>query len=508
MDRDNASTSIAGGLQAAVALYRAGRFAETERACGEILAAAPDNIPAKVLCAQAMAQRGDPWGAIKLLREALRQRPNSEPALNSLVVLLLRNGQMEDARAACGQCLAVDPRNVAAFYNLGQIADMVGKPDEAAAAYTRAVELNPQLTAALVPLALALQKLRREDDAIAVYDRVPPGDKSEFIAQFNRGLLQQGRGNLLEAASAFARACEIDPADPKPRFQLGGVFYAMERFDEAIECYRQLLQRESDTVGVHGNLAKALWAKGDAAGALAACDDGLRQRPGDTAVIAFKAAMLLENGDNAAARALVDFDRLLKPARIPPPAGFTDIPAFNQAISQYALTHPTLVFEPRNHATKSGRHTGDLMLKPGGPVPAFASAVEGAVRQYLREMPADSSHAFAAQRPARWRLSAWAVVMEGQGYQAPHIHPQAWLSGVYYASVPPDMAASDTEQAGWIEFGEPLPDYRFTARPELRLVRPEEGLMLLFPSYFFHRTLPFSAGGTRISIAFDIVPSA
>ena len=508
MDKQNTPTPAAGGLQAAVALYRAGRFAETERACGEILAAAPENIPAKVLYAQAMAQRGDPWGAIKLLREALRLRPDSAPALNSLVVLLLRNGQVEDARAACDQCLAVDASNVAAFYNLGQIADMAGKPDEAAAAYGRAVELNPQLTAALVPLALALQKLGREEDAVAFYERVPAGDKSEFIAQFNRGLLQQGRGNLTEAASAFTRAGEIDPADAKPRFQLGGVFYAMGRFDEAIECYRQLLLRKTDTAGVHGNLAKALWAKGDAAGALAACDDGLRQRPGDTAVIAFKAAMLLENGDTAAARMLVDFDRLMKPIRIPPPAGFTDIPEFNKAISQYALTHPTLVFEPRNHATKSGRHTGELMLKPGGPVPAFASAVAAEVRRYLQEVPIDPAHPFAAQRPARWRLSAWAVVMEGQGYQAPHIHPQAWLSGVYYASVPPDMAAADTEQAGWIEFGEPLPDYRFTAKPELRLIKPEEGLMLLFPSYFFHRTLPFSAGGTRISIAFDVVPTA
>ena len=272
----------------------------------------------------------------------------------------------------------IDPRNVAAFYNLGQIADMAGKPDEAAIAYGRALELNPQLAAAMVPLALALQKLGRDDDAIAVYDRVPAGDKSEFIAQFNRGLLQQGRGHLLEAESAFSRASEIDPADPKPRFQLGGVFYALGRFDEAIDCYRQLLLRKTDTAGVHGNLAKALWAKGDAAGALAACDDGLRQRPGDTAVIAFKAAMLLENGDTAAARALVDFDRLMKPIRIPPPPGFNDIPEFNKAISQYALTHPTLVFEPRNHATKSGRHTGELMLKPGGPVPAFASAVAAA----------------------------------------------------------------------------------------------------------------------------------
>ncbi|MFQ6018117.1 MAG: putative 2OG-Fe(II) oxygenase, partial [Kiloniellaceae bacterium] len=36
--------------------------------------------------------------------------------------------------------------------------------------------------------------------------------------------------------------------------------------------------------------------------------------------------------------------------------------------------------------------------------------------------------------------------------------------------------------------------------------QPEEGLMLLFPSYFYHRTIKFETAETRISIAFDVVP--
>ena len=49
--------------------------------------------------------------------------------------------------------------------------------------------------------------------------------------------------------------------------------------------------------------------------------------------------------------------------------------------------------------------------------------------------------------------------------------------------------------------------------PVLR-VRPVEGLLVLFPSYFYHRTIPFGgdgpfdSGGTRISVAFDFVPAA
>ncbi len=55
-------------------------------------------------------------------------------------------------------------------------------------------------------------------------------------------------------------------------------------------------------------------------------------------------------------------------------------------------------------------------------------------------------------------------------------------------------------------------DRRHTARggrcaiaPEVRFYRPEEGLMFLFPSYFYHRTVPFESEQLRVSIAFDIL---
>ncbi|MFB3078779.1 MAG: putative 2OG-Fe(II) oxygenase [Lysobacterales bacterium] len=40
----------------------------------------------------------------------------------------------------------------------------------------------------------------------------------------------------------------------------------------------------------------------------------------------------------------------------------------------------------------------------------------------------------------------------------------------------------------------------------VKRIRPEAGLMLLFPSYFYHGTVPFDYDAQRISIAFDILP--
>ena len=46
------------------------------------------------------------------------------------------------------------------------------------------------------------------------------------------------------------------------------------------------------------------------------------------------------------------------------------------------------------------------------------------------------------------------------------------------------------------------------AKPVVRSCPPHEGLVVLFPSYFYHRTEPFVSQEKRISIAFDILPVA
>jgi hypothetical protein len=40
-----------------------------------------------------------------------------------------------------------------------------------------------------------------------------------------------------------------------------------------------------------------------------------------------------------------------------------------------------------------------------------------------------------------------------------------------------------------------------------RWVRPEEGLLVLFPSYTWHGTEAFSSDAVRMSVAFDVVPA-
>src|SRR5690606_37643835 len=58
---------------------------------------------------------------------------------------------------------------------------------------------------------------------------------------------------------------------------------------------------------------------------------------------------------------------------------------------------------------------------------------------------------------------------------------------------------------GWIRFGQPgLP-----TRPPLEaehFIEPKPGMLVLFPSYMWHGTVPFGGDKRRLTFAFDLLP--
>lgn len=103
------------------------------------------------------------------------------------------------------------------------------------------------------------------------------------------------------------------------------------------------------------------------------------------------------------------------------------------------------------------------------------------------------------------KLFAWMNANPPGGYNAPHTHPGAHWSGVYYVSQP----VVDEGSSGMIEFMSPrsdLPDWRIFQAPAFRLkkkLRPEAGEIVLFPSYLLHWVFPNETAEERVTIAFN-----
>ncbi|HZV83396.1 MAG TPA: putative 2OG-Fe(II) oxygenase, partial [Brevundimonas sp.] len=104
-----------------------------------------------------------------------------------------------------------------------------------------------------------------------------------------------------------------------------------------------------------------------------------------------------------------------------------------------------------------------------------------------------------------WRMSgAWSVKLGAGGRHADHVHPRAWISSAVYIETPPQVQAGGRE--GWLRFGAARIGAAFSL-PAEHWVRPEPGTLVLFPSFLWHGTEPFSGPGERLTVAFDLQPA-
>ena len=447
-----------------------------------------------------------------LYRTILAARPDHIEALKTCALVAFRLDAMDEAAALLQRAAALDPGDAGAHNDLGNVLQASGRLDAALAAYRRAVEIDPARAEAHLNLGQALRAKGDLDGAADALGRAAALRPDHAGTVLRIGLVHHARGDLDEAARAFRQTLAIEPENAEACFALGNVLYAAGRLDEAVEAYGQAAALRGDILDASFEVGKprhvhAHLDRRDPLAALAACDDLLARQPGQSGALAMKAVALREAGESEAARALLDFDRLLRRERCTPPTGYADMTAFNAALAAHVRGHPTLQEAPESYSMERGRSTGELL--PGrGPAAAFAALAERAVDGYRDALPQDSSHPFLADVPHSIRITAWGVILDEGAYQVPHIHPSAWLSGVYYVALPPSLGAGDEGTTGWIEFGRPYWDFQIRAEPETRLIEPEEGLMLLFPSYMFHRTLPFAGAGERISVAFDVLRGA
>lgn len=415
-------------------------------------------------------------------------------------------GRLQQAQALYREVLKADANNADALHLLGVLASQVGEHDKALSLIEHAVQQGPQNSQFHASLAGVLHTLGRIDQAIAALARAHKIDPGDAVILTNMGALRQERGQLDEAIADYRRAAELNPEHADAYYNLATALKDLGKLDDAIAALRRAVKIRPESAHSHVVLAGYLLERGDFESALQACESALQVMPLNIRALGFKSAALTGLGRYDALHELVDFDRLVAQRRVRPPSEFSSLGEFNAALIDHVRSHPSMIRDPIDGATRGGDHTEELLVEPKGPVAFFERIVNDAVGDYLRTLPVDPNHPYLAHRPRRWQLTVWGVVLRAQGHQIAHIHPGGWVSGVYYAKLPTVVNSGTDRPAGWIEFGRPPEEFSGEAAPDVRLCKPEEGLLMLFPSYLYHRTVPYESKDERVSIAFDTLP--
>lgn len=556
-------------LPPALELLRAGRAAEAADRLNELAAAHPESPDANRLLGIALSRSGETNTAETALRRAFALDPRSGPNAVSLAELLLATERPDEALAVVeplGRSQGADLNVLTVF---GEALKALGRLDEAIAVYDRAARAQPASAVAEHNLAAALGDAERyeESAAAALRARSRGLDAPETWLVLARALYGQGRYD--ESEDAYRAVMDRRPADPDAAFELaqltwmreGDLGAALAPLDRAIaaapdapvlrvrraelmdfagcgaEAYASLLEtpgvdedanlsmcaarralrldpdravvharRAFDLVpadrGAASSLCEALLAAGQTEEAADLAARLHRDDPLDQNALALLSTAWRLVGDPRYG-ALHDFETLVRGERIETPAGWPSLEAFlaDLATSLHRLhgfrTHPV------GQSVRHGSQTSQSLLHSTDPaIRGFLEAVRAPIDRYVQAL-GEGPDPVRSRQTGRWRFSGlWSILLSPGGYHHDHLHSRGWLSSAFYVALP---GAVETSREGWLKFGEP----GVPTRPALacqHAVKPQPGLLVLFPSYMWHGTIPFGGEESRLTIAFDLLP--
>jgi serine/threonine-protein kinase len=234
-----------------------------------------------IFLADALHDRGDSQGAIRLMRRAQGHSPGDFWINHKLAERLAESKppQWEEAVTYYLVALALRPGNVGVLLNLGNALRAKGDLAGAIATLRRAIDLAPKYAAAHNSLGIALLDQGDFVGALkAVRKALEIEPKSSKFTN-NLGTVLHEKGDLPRAIEAHRKAIQLDPKNSWAYNNLGIALKDNKDLPGALAAYRQAIKIDPNYAAVYLNLGVALKAKNDLPGALAATRKALELDP-------------------------------------------------------------------------------------------------------------------------------------------------------------------------------------------------------------------------------------
>ena len=454
-------------------------------------------------------------GALKLVgrreealafdQQAIERFGTSPIAWHNYAATLDDLGRAGEAVAACEQAfrLGMDAPQTFALYARALRAS--GNHERADYAYRQSLIRAPGATEVAVEFANYVWM--RTGDA-AASDVILDG---AFHGGGDPSALLQAKATLYEAAGDADRGARLlELASQKMPGDLAILLAAieqalrLERIDDAERYVRLAEAADPAARAVVQSSAIVDLARGRADVALAKIRGALAAHPDDQSLWGWAATAARATGDPLYAE-LCDYDAVVGAYDLPVPEGWTSLEAFLKDLGKSLKDIHTYQQHPTNQSLRHGSQTMHLLSGSDDPaVKAFFRALDAPIRQHMAKL-GQGADPLRRRNTQDYRIQgAWSVRLRPGGFHREHFHPEGWLSSAFYVETP-DAALETVDKQGWIGFGRPP----FVTDPPMapaHFVKPKPGRLVLFPSYMWHGTVPFTTDEARMTIAFDAVP--
>jgi tetratricopeptide (TPR) repeat protein len=493
--------------------------------------------------------------------KALSQVPNFWKARRNRATTLQKLGMFDMALLDLDQVIAANPADLDAYEARGGVHKAAGNSTAAGADFSHVVALSPSRPMAMHGLA-RLATERNEDDAFELYrsaHAISPRDLDVTLG-YAEAIEAVGRSGAIELLEA---AVDANPGWIAGHDSLARMRSEAGEFDSFAKNYAGAIARRPSDRALHLAYWSCLARGGEHAEALAALEAARPMLGSDPEIDLFEAVLASETGDTE--RAEMVFGRLDKSPEVelargrnalrkgdpayasaileplarddldavivwahlsiawrltkdprgawlceqPGLCGAQDLPMDAAAIDQLAEVlrglHRTRS-HPIGQSLRGGTQTrGRLFNRKESAIGRLETLLAKSVASHVANLPPlDVTHPLLRHRNTPLKFGGnWSVRLSSGGFHVNHVHPQGILSSACYVALP-DMTGTTKE--GWLELGSPPAELNIDL-PPLATIEPSPGRLVLFPSYLYHGTRPFS-DGERLTVAFDVETSA
>lgn len=479
--------------------------------------------------------------AVTALEKALAIKPDDPRFTNALGVSFKELDRLDDAVEAYGRALKVSPRHFKALHNMGVVLRMQDKQEEAIRFFELAMAIDPRVAELRYNYANALYELGRHDEADEEYRKAIALKPDYLLAHetLNQMYWEHGKKDL------FAKSFEIGiKSAPQSADLYDAYAKSLEMSGQSAEA-EALLDRALDTIGKHGGLlrrkARILAAKGDVDASLSCFEEAVLNDENSQPIRMDYSQVLIQVGQYEKAlghldvaeglepfdqemwsyrglcwrllgdkreKWLNDYERFVQPQWIEKPDGYASLDDFMAELRETVTAMHTTQVRPLEQTLRGGTQThGRLFFRPVPIVQTLRTQLEKCIHRYVDALPEDASHPLLMRKSHSFRFAgSWSVRLAKDGFHVNHVHPDGWISSAFYVDVPTSVQDEDANHEGWIKFGESgllLGEDREEIK---RIIKPEPGMLALFPSYLWHGTVPFTDDGVRMTTPFDVVP--
>lgn len=493
-------------LNLGIALTDSGDHQEACTVLRSAMGLAPQNARIRSVLGTALREAGKMDDAIATQREAVRLAPDHVPALHNLAVSLTMSGQPQEALDLLDRCISLAPNLAEVHYNRGNALYNMDRVEEAAQAYERALAIRPDY-------------LEGHDTLNKLYWQ--HGYNDQYLESYRQAVMRAPRcvglwvdwadwlnlaGRSANAETVLKTALGMGLDHPDIYHRLGKAHFALGRKSAGMTCYNQALGHEPGSRTYRLDMAHVLIQSGDYVRALNNIEEVLGSSPYDQEAIAYQgvAWRLL---DDPREPVLNDYETMVKSYMIEPSEGYGSIESFNERLREVLIGLHKASRHPVEQTLRGGSQTmGSLFAHDIPEIQLVRQQLEKAIAYYIADMPDDSEHILYRRKAAGFRFSgSWSVHLKRQGFHVNHVHTEGWISSCYYVALPDAVERHADAHEGWIKFGET--NMALGERERIaKIVKPEVGKLVLFPSYIYHGTVPFDDDKPRTTIAFDVVP--